>query len=55
VGEGIKITFLTRVCLPRIGGLTAAAQNNICVSWPNGFVKYGDTNVIVEGHTDTSV
>ncbi len=54
VGEGIKITFDSGLLFAKnSAGLTAAAQNNI-QELAKTLVKYGDTNVIVEGHTDTS-
>jgi outer membrane protein OmpA-like peptidoglycan-associated protein len=54
VGEGIKITFDSGLLFGKnSSALTAAAQQNI-KELAQTLIKYGDTNVIVEGHTDTS-
>ncbi|MBT9391769.1 OmpA family protein [Hymenobacter sp. NST-14] len=54
VGEGIKITFDSGLLFAKnSSALTAAARNNI-QELAKTLIKYGDTNVIVEGHTDTS-
>lgn len=54
VGEGIKITFDSGLLFTKnSSALTASAQENI-QELAKTLVKYGDTNVVVEGHTDTS-
>ncbi|WP_460613993.1 MULTISPECIES: OmpA family protein [Hymenobacter] len=54
VGEGIKITFDSGLLFSKnSSALTATAQSNI-QDLAKTLIKYGDTNVIVEGHTDTS-
>jgi outer membrane protein OmpA-like peptidoglycan-associated protein len=54
VGEGIKITFDSGLLFAKnSAALTSAAQENI-KELAQTLIKYGDTNVIVEGHTDNS-
>ncbi|MET4106661.1 OmpA family protein [Hymenobacter sp. UYP22] len=54
VGEGIKITFDSGLLFAKnSSALTSAAQDNI-QELAKTLIKYGDTNVIVEGHTDIS-
>ncbi|MCR5888783.1 OmpA family protein [Hymenobacter sp. J193] len=54
VGEGIKITFNSGILFAKNSSeLTATAQQNIA-ELAKTLVKYGDTNVLVEGHTDIS-
>ncbi|MDU0371876.1 OmpA family protein [Hymenobacter endophyticus] len=54
VGEGIKITFDSGLLFAKnSSALTSAAQENI-QELAKTLIKYGDTNVIVEGHTDIS-
>ncbi|SHK39238.1 OmpA family protein [Hymenobacter psychrotolerans] len=54
VGEGIKITFDSGLLFAKnSSSLTSSAQANI-QELAKTLIKYGDTNVIVEGHTDTS-
>ncbi|MCB2407343.1 OmpA family protein [Hymenobacter lucidus] len=54
VGEGIKITFDSGLLFAKnSAALTSTAQDNIA-ELAKTLIKYNDTNVIVEGHTDTS-
>ncbi|UOG74042.1 OmpA family protein [Hymenobacter tibetensis] len=54
VGEGIKITFDSGLLFAKnSAALTSAAQENI-KELAQTLIKYGDTNVIVEGHTDNT-
>ncbi|GGG31407.1 OmpA family protein [Hymenobacter glacieicola] len=54
VGEGIKITFDSGLLFAKnSSALTSAAQENI-KDLAKTLIKYGDTNVIVEGHTDNT-
>ncbi|WP_022822362.1 OmpA family protein [Hymenobacter norwichensis] len=54
VGEGIKITFDSGLLFAKnSSALTSAAQQNI-KELAQTLIKYGDTNVIVEGHTDNT-
>ncbi|UOQ53019.1 OmpA family protein [Hymenobacter cellulosivorans] len=54
VGEGIKITFDSGLLFAKnSAALTSTAQENIA-ELAKTLIKYNDTNVIVEGHTDTS-
>ncbi|TGE19368.1 OmpA family protein [Hymenobacter elongatus] len=54
VGEGIKITFDSGLLFAKnSSALTSTAQDNIA-ELAKTLIKYDDTNVIVEGHTDTS-
>lgn len=54
VGEGIKITFDSGLLFAKnSSALTSAAQANI-KELAQTLIKYGDTNVIVEGHTDNT-
>lgn len=54
VGEGIKITFDSGILFAKnSSALTSTAQTNID-ELAKTLIKYGDTNVIVDGHTDTS-
>ncbi|SHI63122.1 Outer membrane protein OmpA [Hymenobacter daecheongensis DSM 21074] len=54
VGEGIKITFDSGLLFAKnSAALTASAQENIA-DLAKTLIKYNDTNVLVEGHTDTS-
>ncbi|RSK35405.1 OmpA family protein [Hymenobacter metallilatus] len=54
VGEGIKITFDSGLLFAKnSSALTSAAQENI-QELAKTLIKYGDTNVIVEGHTDNT-
>lgn len=54
VGEGIKITFDSGLLFAKnSSSLTSAAQENI-KDLAKTLIKYGDTNVIVEGHTDNT-
>ncbi|QIX60844.1 OmpA family protein [Hymenobacter lutimineralis] len=54
VGEGIKITFNSGILFAKNSSeLTATAQQNID-ELAKTLIKYGDTNVLVEGHTDIS-
>jgi outer membrane protein OmpA-like peptidoglycan-associated protein len=53
VGEGIKITFDSGILFDTNSEqLSYAAQNNIA-ELSNTLKKYKDTNVMVEGHTDS--
>ncbi|WP_400193692.1 OmpA family protein [Hymenobacter sp. B81] len=52
VGEGIKITFDSGILFAKNSStLTAEAQSNIA-TLAETLKKYGDTNVLIEGHTD---
>ncbi|GAA4376028.1 OmpA family protein [Hymenobacter koreensis] len=52
VGEGIKITFASGILFATNSStLTSAAQENIG-TLAETLKKYGDTNVLIEGHTD---
>ena len=54
VGEGIKITFDSGILFAKnSSNLTPQAQNNIA-ELAATLKKYGDTNVLVEGHTDNT-
>lgn len=54
VGEGIKITFASGILFASNSStLTAAAAGNID-GLATTLQKYADTNVVVEGHTDSS-
>jgi outer membrane protein OmpA-like peptidoglycan-associated protein len=54
VGEGIKITFASGILFATNSStLTSAAQENINTLAAT-LKKYGDTNVLVEGHTDNT-
>jgi len=54
VGEGIKITFDSGILFAKNSStLTSAAQDNIATLAAT-LKKYGDTNVLVEGHTDNT-
>lgn len=54
VGEGIKITFDSGILFAKNSSeLTSTAQQNIDVL-AQTLKKYGDTNVLVEGHTDNT-
>ncbi|WP_239691525.1 OmpA family protein [Hymenobacter lapidarius] len=54
VGEGIKITFASGILFgTNSSSLTPAAAGNID-QLAATLKKYGDTNVVVEGHTDSS-
>ncbi len=54
VGEGIKITFASGILFASNSStLTAAAAGNIG-ELATTLQKYADTNVVVEGHTDSS-
>jgi outer membrane protein OmpA-like peptidoglycan-associated protein len=54
VGEGIKITFDSGILFAKnSAALTSTAQDNIN-ELAKTLIKYGDTNVIVEGHTDNT-
>ncbi|SMB96870.1 OmpA/MotB domain protein [Hymenobacter roseosalivarius DSM 11622] len=54
VGEGIKITFDSGILFAKnSSNLTSTAQSNIA-ELAATLKKYGDTNVLIEGHTDTS-
>ncbi|KAA9338422.1 OmpA family protein [Hymenobacter busanensis] len=54
VGEGIKITFASGILFAKNSStLTAAAQENIG-TLAETLKKYGDTNVLIEGHTDNT-
>ncbi|UYZ63141.1 OmpA family protein [Hymenobacter weizhouensis] len=54
VGEGIKITFDSGILFAKnSSSLTPAAQENIR-ELAQTLIKYGDTNVLVEGHTDNT-
>ncbi|MGI4884313.1 MAG: OmpA family protein [Janthinobacterium lividum] len=54
VGEGIKITFASGILFgSNSSTLTAAAAGNID-ELATTLQKYPDTNVVVEGHTDSS-
>ncbi|MCC3159133.1 OmpA family protein [Hymenobacter sp. 15J16-1T3B] len=54
VGEGIKITFASGILFAKNSSeLTAAAQENIG-TLATTLKKYGDTNVLIEGHTDNT-
>ncbi|AWM33371.1 OmpA family protein [Hymenobacter nivis] len=54
VGEGIKITFASGILFASSSStLTAAAAGNIG-ELATTLQKYADTNVVVEGHTDSS-
>ena len=54
VGEGIKITFASGILFAKNSSeLTASAQENIGVL-ATTLKKYGDTNVLIEGHTDNT-
>ena len=54
VGEGIKITFASGILFASSSsGLTPAASGNID-ELAATLKKYADTNVVVEGHTDSS-
>lgn len=54
VGEGIKITFDSGLLFAKnSSALTSSAQENI-QDLAKTLIKYGDTNVIVEGHTDNT-
>lgn len=54
VGEGIKITFASGILFASNSStLTAAAAGNID-ELATTLQKYPDTNVVVEGHTDSS-
>lgn len=54
VGEGIKITFDSGLLFGKnSSALTAQARENIA-ELAKTLIKYNDTNVLVEGHTDTS-
>jgi outer membrane protein OmpA-like peptidoglycan-associated protein len=54
VGEGIKITFDSGILFAKnSSNLTSEAQNNIA-ELAATLKKYGDTNVLIEGHTDNT-
>ena len=54
VGEGIKITFDSGILFAKnSSNLTSAAQTNIA-ELAATLKKYGDTNVLIEGHTDNT-
>ena len=54
VGEGIKITFASGILFAtNSSNLTSAAAGNIS-ELSTTLQKYADTNVVIEGHTDTS-
>ena len=54
VGEGIKITFASGILFAsNASSLTSAASGNID-ELAATLKKYADTNVVVEGHTDSS-
>jgi outer membrane protein OmpA-like peptidoglycan-associated protein len=54
VGEGIKITFDSGILFAKNSStLTSEAQENIN-TLANTLKKYGDTNVLIEGHTDNT-
>ncbi|MGY2131527.1 OmpA family protein [Hymenobacter sp. HD11105] len=54
VGEGIKITFDSGILFAKnSSNLTSEAQSNIA-ELAATLKKYGDTNVLVEGHTDNT-
>ncbi|WP_162910869.1 OmpA family protein [Hymenobacter oligotrophus] len=54
VGEGIKITFDSGILFAKNSStLTSTAQNNI-QTLAETLKKYGDTNVLIEGHTDNT-
>jgi outer membrane protein OmpA-like peptidoglycan-associated protein len=54
VGEGIKITFDSGILFAKnSAALTSAAEENIN-ELAKTLIKYGDTNVLVEGHTDNT-
>ncbi|GAA3954795.1 OmpA family protein [Hymenobacter algoricola] len=54
VGEGIKITFDSGLLFGKnSSALTSSAQANIA-DLAKTLIKYQDTEVLVEGHTDTS-
>ncbi|WP_324676063.1 OmpA family protein [Hymenobacter sp. GOD-10R] len=54
VGEGIKITFNSGILFAKNSAtLTSAAAENIN-TLATTLKKYGDTNVLIEGHTDNT-
>jgi len=54
VGEGIKITFNSGILFAKNSAtLTSAASENI-TTLATTLKKYGDTNVLIEGHTDNT-
>jgi outer membrane protein OmpA-like peptidoglycan-associated protein len=54
VGEGIKITFNSGILFAKNSAtLTSAATENI-TTLATTLKKYGDTNVLIEGHTDNT-
>ncbi|TGE10227.1 OmpA family protein [Hymenobacter fodinae] len=54
VGEGIKITFDSGILFAKnSAALTSTAEDNIN-ELAKTLIKYGDTNVLVEGHTDNT-
>ena len=54
VGEGIKITFASGILFgTNSSNLTAEAAGNI-TQLSETLKKYADTNVVIEGHTDSS-
>ncbi|TGD79078.1 OmpA family protein [Hymenobacter wooponensis] len=54
VGEGIKITFDSGILFAKnSAALTSTAEENIN-ELAQTLIKYGDTNVLVEGHTDNT-
>ena len=54
VGEGIKITFDSGILFDTNSSTLRSASVSDITSLSNTLKKYPDTNVVVEGHTDSS-